>query len=263
VRFFPEMTEFTALLRKDLLSLGVRPGGLLLVHSSFRSLQRGGEAGGPEIVIQGLLETLGPDGTLLMPALTFARVTPENPVFDIRNTPSCVGIIPEAFRIRPGTLRSLHPTHSVCATGPLAAGLIEAHATDTTPCGPHSPFRANAERGGQILFLGCGLESNTTMHAVEEMIVPPYLYDTPFEYQLLLADGSERQKIYTPHNFRGWRQRYDRVAEILRPPAMSHATVAGARSILLDSSALWDTTLAELWKDPLCFVDRLPNPLGE
>jgi aminoglycoside 3-N-acetyltransferase len=268
------MTDFIALLRNDLLALGVRPGGLLLVHSSMRSLknpfpssiplsrhqpgegERGGEVDGPETVIQGLLETLGPDGTLLMPALTFERVTPDNPVFDIRNTPANAGIIPETFRTRPGTLRSLHPTHSVCAAGPLAAELTEAHAADTTPCGQHSPFRANVERGGQILFLGCGLEANTTMHAVEESIVPPYLFDPPIEYRLILPDGSEWRKTYTPHNFHGWRQRYDRVAEILRPPDMIRATVAGAVSILLDSAALWDAALAALRKDPLYFVER-------
>jgi aminoglycoside 3-N-acetyltransferase len=253
-----DMLDFISLLRKDLLSLGVRPGGLLLVHSSFRSLkQQGGEAGAPETVIQALLDTISPDGTLLMPALTFDRVTPEDPVFDIRNSPSCVGIIPETFRVRPGTVRSLHPTHSVCATGPLAEELIEAHAGDTTPCGPHSPFRANAERGGQILFLGCGLESNTTMHAVEELVIPPYLFDPTIEYRLILADGSERKKIYTPHNFRGWRQCYERIANILRPPALARATIAGSASVLLDATALWEAALAVLRKDPLYFVERI------
>jgi aminoglycoside 3-N-acetyltransferase len=249
--------DFIALLQKDLLALGVRPGGLLLVHSSLRSLTGHGtpSPGSPETVIRGLQETLGPDGTLLMPALTFERVTPGSPVFDIRYTPSNVGIIPETFRTRPGTLRSLHPTHSACAAGPLAAALMEAHAADTTPCGPNSPFRALPDRGGQILFLGCGLEANTTMHAVEEIVVPPYLYDPPIPYRLILADGSSLTKIYTPHNFRGWRQRYDRVAEILRPPDMVRVTVAGAVSILLDAAALWDAALAILRRDPLFFVE--------
>ena len=278
------MLKFQDRFRNDLLALGVRPGGLLLVHSSFRSIrgllpagipistrlsraasrdqlgegERGGAAG-PEAVIDGLREALGPQGTLLMPALTFERVTPDNPVFDTRHTPSNVGIIPETFRLRPGTLRSLHPTHSVCAAGPLAAELIEAHAADSTPCGPHSPFRAVAGRGGQILFLGCGLEANTTMHAVEEVVVPPYLFDPPVDYRLILADGSELKKTYTPHNFRGTRQRYDRVAEILRPPDLIRATVAGAVSVLLDAAALWDAALAVLRKDPLYFVERVSN----
>ena len=107
---------------QDLLALGVRPGGALLVHASLRALGPL-PPGGAEDVIRGLLEALGPDGTLLMPALSYASVSPRSPVFDVLVTPSCVGALPEFFRTRPGTLRSVHPTHSVCALGRLAAEL--------------------------------------------------------------------------------------------------------------------------------------------
>ncbi|MBN1371221.1 MAG: AAC(3) family N-acetyltransferase [Anaerolineaceae bacterium] len=52
-----------AQLVSDLLALGVRPGGVLLVHSSLRSL--GPVDGGAEAVVKGLLEALGARGTLL------------------------------------------------------------------------------------------------------------------------------------------------------------------------------------------------------
>ena len=133
-------------------------------HSSLRSL--GPVPGGAETVVRGLVEALGPDGTLLMPALSYARVTPEQPLFDVRLTPSNVGALPETFRTRPGTLRSIHPTHSVCGVGRLAAELLGRHIEDRTPCGPRSPFHLLPEYGGQILMLGCGLRPNTSMHAV-------------------------------------------------------------------------------------------------
>jgi len=73
--------------------------------------------GGPETVIRGLLGALGEGGTLLMPALSYNLVrlaAPDvYPLFDYKNTPSIVGKITEYFRTRPGTLRSLHPTHNV------------------------------------------------------------------------------------------------------------------------------------------------------
>ena len=115
----------------DLLSLGVRPGGVLLVHSSYKSL--GPLGGGPAEVIQGFQEALGARGTLLMPALSYAAVTPEHPLFDVRSTPSCVGVIPETFRRAPGVLRSMHPTHSVSGTGPQAGALLGDHGLDNTP----------------------------------------------------------------------------------------------------------------------------------
>jgi aminoglycoside 3-N-acetyltransferase len=135
--------------------------------------------------------------------------------------------------------------------------LTGAHAADTTPCGPNSPFRALARRGGQILFLGCGLEANTFLHAVEETAAPPYLYDPPVAYQLIRADGTEQTKTYAPHNFRGWRQRYDRVEQILKAPGLIRGRAAGADSILIEAAALWNAAQAALNRDPLFFIERI------
>lgn len=247
-------TEHEALdqLRHDLLNLGLRPGGLLLVHASLRSL--GEVSGGAETFIQGLLSALGEGGTLLMPALTYEQTTPENPTFDVRQTPANVGIIPETFRKRPGTLRSVHPTHSVCAFGPLAAALLDPHLEDNTPCGPHSPFHTLPHHDGQILMLGCGLEPNTSIHAIEEQIVPPYLYDPPLEYTLTLANGATILKTYTPHNFRGWLQRYERIEHLLTAPALRRGAVLAAGAFLIESAALWEAALSALRADPLYFV---------
>ncbi len=240
-------------LKQDLLRLGVRPGGVLLVHSSLRALGRppGGAAG----VIDELLSILGPEGTLLMPALTYERVTPENPVFDVRQTPSNVGVLAEVFRQQPGTRRSLHPTHSVCAVGRLAANLLKPHAADSTPCGPNSPFRRLAELDGQILMLGCGLEPNTSMHAVEEVAAVPYLFDPPIEYRLTLEDGSTRRKTYLPHSFRGFYQRYERLERLLSAPAMKSGPALAGQAHLLEAAALWPAALRALGRDPLYFVE--------
>ena len=73
---------------KDLHALGVRAGDTILVHSSLKSL--GPVPGGAETVIQGLLKALGDDGTLLFPAFSFSTVNLKNPVFDVKNSPSCV-----------------------------------------------------------------------------------------------------------------------------------------------------------------------------
>lgn len=174
---------------EDLLHLGVRPGGLLLVHSSYKSL--GTVPGGIQTVIEGLLDALGAEGTLLMPALSWENVTRERPVFNVRTTPSCVGAIPEYFRQLDGTLRSMHPTHSVSGQGPLCETLFEGHGLDSTPCGPHSPFAKLKDYGGQVLMLGCGLFHNTSVHAIEEAAGAPYLFEAePVEYTLIGYDGA-------------------------------------------------------------------------
>ena len=50
----------------DLVELGVRPGAVVMVHSSLREI--GWTIGGPVTVIRALLEVLGSEGTLVMPA---------------------------------------------------------------------------------------------------------------------------------------------------------------------------------------------------
>ena len=239
----------------DLFSLGVRSEGVLLVHSSLKSL--GPVPGGAETIIQGLLQSLGKNGTLLMPALTYETVRSPNFVFDLLSTPSCVGIIPEIFRLRTGTQRSLHPTHSVCAVGPLADELLAPHARDSTPCGPNSPFHRLPDFGGQILMLGCGLRPNTSMHAIEEFVGPPYLFGSSVTYSLTNENGNRAEKKYRTHNFNGWEQRYDRVGDLLAIPDYFVGKVREAKSHLIESHALKEAALAQLQKNPLYFVDQV------
>ena len=242
----------------DLRGLGVRPGGVLLVHSSLRSL--GPVPGGAETVVQALLEALGPEGTVLMPALSYARVTPQQPVFDVCFTPSNVGALPEHFRKRVGTLRSLHPTHSVSGIGRLAAELLERHGEDRTPCGPRSLFHLLPEYAGQILMLGCGLRPNTSMHAIEELVAPPYLFGGPQTYRLIGWDGRATAAVYRTHGFREHRQRYDRVGDVLSEPELRRGEVMRARAHLIDAAALWPAALRALRRDPFFFVDRIEEP---
>jgi aminoglycoside 3-N-acetyltransferase len=236
-------------------ALGVQRGGVAMVHSSLSSL--GHVPGGEETVILALLDALGPTGTLLMPALTYERVTAAHPVFDIRTTPSNVGAIPEHFRLRAGTRRSLHPTHSVCGAGPRAEELLAPHALDDTPCGPHSPFRLLREAGGQVVMLGCGLKPNTSMHAVEEVVVPPYLFGPAVNHRLTLEDGREVRRPYRRHSFDGWVQRYDRLGPLLRGGEMRTGRVLEATAHVIETPALWERALDALRRDPFFFVERL------
>lgn len=240
----------------NLLEAGFRRGGVVLVHSSVRSL--GPLPGGLEPVVRGLLAALGEDGTLLMPALSYLHVTPAQPFFDARRTPSNVGSLPEYFRNRPGTLRSTHPTHSVCGVGPLAGRILGRHHLDCTPVGPNSPFRALGDldgQGGQILFLGCGLSPNTSMHGLEELVEPPYLFHSETEYHLIHPDGRTSRMRMRNHDFRNTMQRYERLAEILAPDELKQGRVLDAPVQIVDCRPMWEKALAILKRDPLYFVD--------
>lgn len=235
---------------------GVRPGGVALVHSSLRSL--GQVPGGADTVIASLREALGHDGTLMMCAHSWNSVTPKQPVFDVRTTPSCIGLIPEAFRLRAGVRRSLHPTHSVCGLGARVDALLDGHAQDNTPCGPNSPYRRLAEAGGQIIMLGCGLEPNTSMHGVEERVEPPYLFrDQTTPLTMRDENGREQTSAFRMHHFMGWRQRYDRVRRVMDDDTLHTGKVLAADVAVIEAAAMWERAERALRADPLFFVDRI------
>ena len=240
---------------RELIALGVRPGGMLLVHSSLSSL--GYVPGGPETVIQGLLDALGDEGTLLLPALSWELVGPPEWLFDVRRTPCCVGAIPEYFRQRAGTLRSVSPTHSVCGVGPKAEWALSEHHRDVSPCGPHSPFRRLREAGGQILFLGCGARPNTSMHGVEEVVEAPYYYAEMVDCRVIWSDGHETIQPLRRQSFVGINLRYDRLPALLSAPDEIHrGHVLRAESILYEAEPMWRTAIAAMREDVLYFADR-------
>jgi aminoglycoside 3-N-acetyltransferase len=240
----------------DLLASGIRPGGVLLVHSSLRSLGLPASEFRAEMVVSALCEVLGEDGTLLMPALSYSTVNAHQPVFDVLRTPSCVGGLTEYFRTRPGTRRSVHPTHSVCGVGRQAPELLDSHVRDTTPCGPYSPFAKLPQLGGQILFLGCGMRPNTSMHAIEEHAQVEYLFKGVVEYSIILEDGSQATMSVRRHNFKDWEQRYDRVESIMTA-GLRKGRVLEAQCHLVESSILWPAALYALQQDPFYFVERI------
>lgn len=169
-------------------ALGVRRGGLLLVHSSLSSL--GMVRGGEHAVIDALLEVVGPHGLLAMPTHTWSTVNAEQPVFHETLSPSVTGRITEALRHRPSAVRSRHPTHSVAAIGPDAVDYCRGHELFSTPCSRSSPYGRVVEAAGQVLLIGVGLDSFTLMHAFEEWAEIPWLFNRVEALFVLTASGS-------------------------------------------------------------------------
>ncbi|HIW73679.1 MAG TPA: AAC(3) family N-acetyltransferase [Firmicutes bacterium] len=241
-------------LSRQLRALGIRKGDVLLVHSAMKPLGPvEGDCAGVLDVLAGLLTG---QGTLLLPALTYTTVTREQPVFSVRESPSCVGRLSETFRLTPGVRRSVHPTHSVCAAGRLAQELTGGHLHDRTPVGPRSPFRRLAECGGKILMLGCGLTPNTFLHGVEEEAEVPYCLDPqPVDYTCVLEDGRRLTGRYTPHGFRGVIQRYDRAADLPGGNILRRGKAGTGTADLFDAARLREAALSKMRETPCFFVD--------
>lgn len=254
----------TRQLADDLLRLGIHPGDTILMHSSWKSL--GGLDGGPDAFFRTFLDLLGNEGTLVLPALSYAFVSREQPVFDVRTTPVCpgVGFLPEYFRTKVhGVIRSLHPTHSCCMTGSHAAFLAEGHELDDTPVGANSPFAKLPKLDGWILMLGCSPDRNTSMHGVEETAEPPYLLDRSerVRYVLRDIDGHEIERLSWQHDFiaengEHYEQRYSRILPLLAKDDVHSGKVLDADCVLMRASSVWRKGHEMLLRDPFYFVTR-------
>ncbi len=161
----------TGQMRAVLQSLGIRKDGVLLVQSSMNRFYN--FDGTAKDVLSLLRETIGHDGTLVMPA--FPLYNQDGPYFfDVNKTPSQTGILCELMRRQPGVRRSLQAVHSVCAVGPMAEELLAEHHLDAYTCGLKSPFYKIAKHDGQILGLGLPPGYTTFFHAVEDIDVQRY-----------------------------------------------------------------------------------------
>ncbi|MFA0814467.1 MAG: aminoglycoside N(3)-acetyltransferase [Anaerofustis sp.] len=175
----------TASIAADLRTLGIRNGDILLVHSSLSSL--GWVCGSAIAVIDALLESVGADGTLCMPAHSGENSEPskwENPpvppewcetiranmpAYRAAVTPTRgMGKIAELFRSYPGTLRSDHPQVSFTANGKQAEQITKTHPLNPQ-FGIDSPLGELYRLGGKILLLGVGYGNCTSFHLSETL----------------------------------------------------------------------------------------------
>ena len=160
VRWRPYLTAKDV--ERTLRRAGVRPGMLLVTHSSLSSF--GYVEGGAATFVATIERVLGRKGTLVMP--TFSDCSLGNPPFDPALSPSRVGSVTEAFRHMAGVRRSAHPTHSVAARGPMAGMLTEGHTASMAPMAREGFWGRFIEHDGWVLMMA-PLRTNTLMHAAE------------------------------------------------------------------------------------------------
>ncbi len=241
---------------------GLSAGDTVLVHSSLRTL--GPVEGGADTVIDALIETLGPDGTLAMPTHTAKVVNASQPVFHEVLTPSQVGALTNVFRLRAGVQRSLHPTHSIAAYGPRATALIEGHEREQTPCSDSSPYARLCEWGGKVLIIGTGLNRCTLFHGCEEWAGMPWIRTSgPLHLYSITADGRVIPVTHHPHWVRTWDQ-YPRLEPgLLASGALRLTWIGDCPLRLLYAGAATEQLVAQLRKDPrIILPDAWPNGLA-
>ncbi|WP_422124212.1 aminoglycoside N(3)-acetyltransferase [Planococcus sp. X10-3] len=170
-------------LKKQLTDLGIEEGSRIMVHSSLKSM--GWIAGGPQAVVEALMETVTASGTIVMPAQSadnsdpvywMEPPIPENwheelrqqlPAYHPHLTPlRGMGKIAECFHRHPGTIRSQHPAHSFMAWGKDAEEWMRDHPLEDS-FGDSSPLAKMMDAELQILLIGVGFDTCTALHFAE------------------------------------------------------------------------------------------------
>lgn len=244
------------MLIRDLRRAGVLEGDLLLVHSAFSSL--GHVEGGPEEMIAALLEVLGPAGTLLMPSWLKGSehvLLRQGCVFDLRTSPSEMGLLSETFRRRNGVVRSLNPTHCVAGVGAQAETLLKDHQYCQVSVGRGTPFDKFVQRNGKIILLGVTHASNTILHFVENTFGAPTLCRELFRPVVIDRDGRSWVVPTYPH-MPGLARRYERVEqELLAARSQVNSAIGPATLRLIQAKSMVELLGAKVRQDPLYLCD--------
>jgi aminoglycoside 3-N-acetyltransferase len=246
-------------LARELRSLGLGPGDLVMVHASMRAL--GPLLGGPDVVIRALLDVVGAAGTLAAyldwehAAQAYVAEDPagslpperlaELPAFDPATARAARshGVFAEFLRTWPGAVRSANPGASVGAVGARAEWLCAEHPLNYG-YGPGSPFAKLIDAGGKVLLLGSHLAHVTLLHHAEHVARLPDKRVIRFREPILEGGVSRWVEIEEfdtsrPIVSQADDEYFDRLmSDYLATGAGSTGRVGSARAYLLDAGDL-------------------------
>lgn len=174
-------------------AMDVNVGKTVLVHSSYKSF--GVVEGGPQSIIDVLLELVGSNGTLLFPTFNFTSWT-ENHYFDIFHSVSQMGILTEMARYDRQFKRTKHPIYSFVVAGSQQNEFCD---IDSENCfGEGSVFDLLYQNNALMLSLGLAFNDTFSLtHHVEKISgACTYRFDKPFSGIYVGNDKKSSLKTY-------------------------------------------------------------------
>lgn len=240
----------------DLEKIGLMQDDAILVHCSLSKI--GYVKNGAEDIVNAIEKVIGINGTLLMPSFPAKGRNKDylesNPVFDVRNTASQMGVVTEYFRKLPNVKRSFHPTDAVCARGKLATWITESHFGQLTPYNASSPFRKLAECNGKILMLGTTLNGAcTNLHTLEDAVDFKYpVYDEKiFEVEMIDEHGNHHRMKTKVHNpvYSAKRNNDELKPLFEKEGVLVNGKIGEADSMLIDANKLLEVMIKYYYSD--------------
>lgn len=200
-------------LENRLTKLGLKSGDSIVLHASFSPFN--GFEAEIQCLIDCFLDVIGPQGHMFMMSMPYSGAAreylAEGVPFDVRRTPSRMGMITESFRRRPGVLRSSNPLHPVLAWGPYAKWVIEGHEQLEYSCGKNSPFEKMLELDTKAVLFDVDLDVLSFTHHLEDCFkdsAPVRVYtEQPFPATIIDTAGEQRSISVYPFSWEGMSRR--------------------------------------------------------
>ena len=228
-------------------SLSVQPGYLMLVHSSLSRFGR--VEGGAPTVVQALLESVAPNGTVIVPTFNYGSLP-----YDPATTQSLTGAISDAFWRVPGAVRSIHPTHSFAGIGPWAREMLGDH-QNMDPLGHTSPLGRLRRANGWVLLMGVDHRSNSMIHTAEESMKVPYIGRTR---AAAVLHGKEVTEVTVRRP--GCSNGFNVVGDTMRQMGLIRETTIGQSTlILMRAGDIVSVASGMLARDPAALLCHLPD----
>jgi len=174
--------------------MGITRGNTVFIHNSmdFLNIDFGASK-----LLNLLLEIVGEEGTLIFPAWHFnyraENYLQDDLIFDVKRSPSAMGLLSEFARRNPQALRSIHPTTSIVAIGKHAAEIVADHHKSVYPCGELSPYYKMMKYHAKIVGLGVSSHFVSFVHCVEDVMKDGFPIKTRtgtiFDGKVKLLDG--------------------------------------------------------------------------
>lgn len=182
-------------LLQALQSVDIGTGDTIFVHSSIYRMGKLADTAIddiPQAVTSILIDLIGPSGGLYVPTFTYKFC--DGQPFDIRSTPSKMGVLTEYIRKQEESVRSPHPMQSIAGIGPNAVDVCDRDTRTTFTSG--GPIDRLYELDAKVLLLGAPFQSTSLIHYVEEKCEVPYRYWKEFEGEYTNRNGDTDPVAY-------------------------------------------------------------------
>jgi len=229
--------------------LGLSKGDVLLVHSSYKSF--GGIEGGPQTVIDAIRSILTDEGTLIVP--TFNYDFCDGKPFDIKKTPSKMGIISELVRTDSNSKRTFDPVFSFTVLGKYRDYLANLRSDHSF--GPNSVFAKLRELDSKIMIIGLTYnESITFFHHIEETHGCDYRYFKEFKGSITNYDDVKQDGkivLFVRDLEKGIQNDVDKMGDILEYERIVKKILVGKSEIkLMKVNDVYQRTIEEMKINP-------------